>query len=202
MAISFDVQGRKVYVRVSGDPSRAERIRASNKLKTYAALGYQFPQGPKVRRGKKCLRLERRDNVERELQIEELFGLEVLAEPQLKVLGPSRFIRYLPDWELLNWWRSEFIVETLDRRPLELPLGIDGRVRSFLIARHVRCLTGCTQSFLEKYAAEYPGLLKKPGQFGVPWAVDTVEFLRHLGDPKYPFLPPPWRPHGVFGRAA
>jgi hypothetical protein len=194
MAVVFQVRGREVYVRVSGSPTHAELLRASNKLLTYLARGYRFPQNPRLRPGKKRFRLARVTGVVRELAIDELLGLEVLTEPPITILGEGRFVWCLPDWELLNYWRSTFVTETVDRRPVELPTGADGRVRRFLIARHVRCLAEWSQSKIEKYAAECPGLLKTPGQFGVPWAVETVEFLRHFGDPQYPFLPRPWRP--------
>lgn len=202
MAIQFIVQDRKVSVRVAGRPSLAERIHASNVLLTYAAPRYRFPQNPNLRAGKKRFRDERLLDVERELQNNDLLGLEVLAEPQFSILGPGWFYWYRPDWELLNWWGSEYRVEIIDGRAMELPIGIDGRRRAFLTAPHVRCLASWSQSKLEKHAFECPGLLKKPGQFGVRWAVETVEFLKHFGDPKFPFLPPPWRPHDTYRRAA
>ena len=201
MAIRFIIQGRKVFVRVVGTPSLEERIQASKTLLYFIALGYRF-ENQNVRRGKKQYREARVVDVERELQNSDLLGLEVLLDPAFFVLGPGRFVWYRPDWELLNWWRSEYRVEIVDGRAMEIPTGADGRIRAFLNARHVRCLTGWSQSKLEKRAPECPGLLKEPGQYGVPWAVDTVEFLKHFGDPKYPFMPPPWRPHDTYRRAA
>jgi hypothetical protein len=116
MAIRFIVQDRKVSVRVAGRPSLAERIHASNELLTYAALRYRFPQNPNLRAGKKRFRDERLLNVERELQNNDLLGLEVLPEPQFSILGPGWFYWYRPDWELLNWWGSEYRVEIIDCR--------------------------------------------------------------------------------------
>ncbi len=198
MPVIFDVQGKDVYVRVTGELTEAERKKAGNKLRGFLTLGFRFPQNPFLRRGKKRFRDKRRKDVERELQNPELLGLEILNEPQFLLLGPNRFVECLPDFEELNWWHSEFVVELIDRRPVELPTGIGGRIRSFLVAQHVRCLACWSQSKLEKHASECPGLLKDPGKFGVPWAVDTVEFLRAFGDPKYPFMPPPRRPRTNF----
>jgi len=202
MPVTFDIQRKNVYVRVSGDLTQAERIEASNKLLRLLALGYRFPQNPLLRRGKKRFRDKRRYDVERELENPELLGLEVLNEAQFAMLGPDRFVECLPDFEKLNWWHSEFVVELIDRRPFELPTGIGGRVRSFLVAQHVRCLAIWSQSMLEKHAGECPGLLKEPGKYGVPWAVDTIKFLLAFGDPRYPFLPPRRRPRSNFGSVA
>lgn len=202
MAIKFIIQGCYVSVRVSGMLSLDERIHASNDLLTYAALRYRFSQNRYLRAGKKRFREARLLDVERELQNNDLLGLEVLPGPQFSVLGPGWFMWYRPDWELLNWWGSEYRVKIIDGRAMELPTTIDGRIRPFLTAPPVRCLTSWSQSKLEKHASECPGLIKEPGKLGVPWAVETVEFLKHFGDPKYPFMPPPWRPHDTYRRAA
>lgn len=197
MAITFEVHGRSVYVRGTGNTSHAERVHASNQLLTYLASGHRFPQNCFLRPGKASLRAERLVGVERELENHDLLGLEVLTDRQVMVLSPDRFVWWRPDWELLNWWRAEYVVRIIDGRRVELPIDLAGRIRPFLTARQVRCVAVWSQSYLEKYASECPGLLKEPGAYGVAWAVDTVEFICAMGDPKYPFMPRPWRPHDL-----
>ncbi len=188
MAIEFLLQGKTV--RVLPDPHATEREQreASNRLLDLAAEGSRFADNPLIRRGKAKFRALRRRDVIRELADHAELGLEQLEGPRVVRHAGGRVSAWLPDWECLDWIRMTFALCDAKGVRLHLPLRVNGELLLQLRARHIRCLKGWSQSYLEKHARDVPGLLKEPGKFGEDFVVDTIEFFLHFTHPLYPFM--------------
>lgn len=191
MAFRFIELGDKLVDLIEVGPSTMDEEReASRRIVVYLENGYRFVRHPKLRPGKLRLRRQRSPDVLRELRSADRLGLRRLAPDELELRrpAPGRFLRAYPDWELLDWWIQEWCMTEVDGQWMEVPVLPDGRIKDTMNSREIRARMEWSQSLLEKFTAQLPGLGKEPGRYGVDVEVDTVEFLRAINNAKYPFM--------------
>lgn len=189
MAVKIVIDKKNAWMHCHDECSEDELVAASNRMLDLSDAGYYFPQNPLFLPGKKRFRQERRRNCARECARFEELGLEALGDTPRRIRLPDgRLVVWRADWEYLNRRRYTFALHRVGGRVMYLPLQANGELLEKLTYTHLRCLTGDSQSFLEKWAYALPGAPEYARRHGKRFAVDTIQFFSHFNDPRYPVM--------------
>jgi hypothetical protein len=180
----------EMHIEVADELTQEEAIAISDRLLDMAGRGVRFVQNPNVRAAKAVFRRRRRRGIQRSLVPETLLLPAGLPQHFYRTLPHGQVMKAYPDWELLEWCVVCCFARSIGVRDVVyIPVAVDGAgPRPRLTPDFIRPLMEWSQSYLEKYAAELPGLLKVPGRYGAPVQVQTLTFLEAVNDPKYPFM--------------
>jgi hypothetical protein len=189
MPIKIVIDEPKAWVHCHGNCSEEELIAASNRMLDLSDAGYYFPQNPFLLPGKERFRRDRRRDCVRECARLEELGLESLGDIPRKVRMPDgRLAVWRADWEYLNSRHYIFALHRVDGVVMYLPLRANGELLLKLNYNHLRCLTGDSQSFLEKHGQEFPGAPTDARRYGKRFFVETIKYFTHFNDPAYPVM--------------
>jgi hypothetical protein len=179
-----------VHIDVEPNLTDEEAIEISDYLMVLAGRGVRFVQNSNVRAAKAVFRKRRRFGVRRSFTPDSLLLPAEFPPHYYRQLPPGQVMKAYPDWELLEWCVVPCFARSIGVREIVyIPVAIDGAgPRPRLTPDFIRALMEWSQSYLEKYATELPGLLKVPGRYGAPLQVQTLAFLEAVNDPKYPFM--------------